>query len=52
MNAFLRSSHLHIESMENMTLLDEMLSNFKYIEGLSDEAGVSVVLVESRLKEE
>lgn len=35
-----------------MTLLDEMLSDYNYIEDLSDEAGVSVVLVESRLKEE
>lgn len=52
MNAFPRSSHLHTESMGNMTLLDEMLSDSKYIADLSDEAGVSVVLVESRLKEE
>ena len=52
LNAFPRSSHLRTESMGDMTLLDEMLSDYNYIEDLSDEAGVSVVLVESRLKEE
>lgn len=46
-------SHFSTEDMGDMTLLDEALDNYINIEGLSDEnSGVSVVLVESRLRNE
>ncbi len=41
------------EDMGDMTLLDEALGNYRNMEGISDEdGGVSVVLIESRLKGE
>lgn len=41
------------EDMGDMTLLDEALGNYRNMEGISDEdSGVSVVLIESRLKGE
>ena len=39
--------------MRDMTLLDEALGNYINIEDISDEnCGVSVVLIESRLRSE
>lgn len=44
-------SHFYTEDMGEITLLDEVLNNYKYMEGVSDEdSGVSVVLIESRLR--
>lgn len=46
-------SHFCTEDMGDMTLLDEALGNYRNMEGISDEdSGVSVVLIESRLKSE
>lgn len=46
-------SHFCTEGMGDMTLLDEALGNYKNMEGISNEdSGVSIVLIESRLKSE
>ena len=56
LRSFPRSSeHLHLctEDMEDRTLLDEALGDYRGMERLSDnDGGVSVVLVESSLKRE
>lgn len=44
-------SHFYTECMGDMTLLDGLLDNYRSMEKLSDEdSGVSVVLIESRLR--
>lgn len=46
-------SHFCTEGMGNMTLLDEALGNYRDMEEIFDEdSGVSVMLIESRLKSE
>lgn len=56
LKSFARSneySHFCTENMRDMTLLDEVLGDYRNMEEISDEnSGVSVVLVESQLRSE